>query len=122
MTDIKCLDSSAWLEYYLNAHPTITALVDKGGLLYTSSLSFFEIKKKLLKSKKDFKELLQFIKERSIIIVPGAIICEKAADVAIELQLAAIDALIYTTATMSNAELITADNDFRKLENVKIIS
>ncbi len=122
MTDIKCVDSSAWLAYYLGSSPEAKEIIDKESLLITSSLCLFEIKKKLLTIKSDSEKILNFIKERSIIIVPDIDIAEKAADTAIARKLGAMDAIIYTTARAKDAELITGDNDFRGLEHIKIIS
>ena len=122
MTDIKCLDSSAWLEYFAGQSPEVKELVESGGLIVTSSLTLFEVKKKLLKLKKDYKELLNIIKQRGTIIVPGVVISEKASEISIEKKLAAVDSLIYTTSLVSGAELITFDNDFKGLVGVKIIT
>lgn len=122
MIDIKCLDSSAWLAYHFGQSSYIRELIDKGGLIVTSSISLFEIKKKLMSMKKDFIGLMQLIKERSVIIMPGIDIVEMAAEIAIEKKLGAIDSLIYATSLISNAELVTGDNDFRGLEKVKLIS
>ncbi|MEK6867662.1 MAG: PIN domain-containing protein [Nanoarchaeota archaeon] len=122
MTDIKCLDSSAWLAYHFATSTEIKEIIDKEGLIITSSLCLFEIKKKLLMVKQDWREFLKFIKERSGIIVPEIEITENAAQIAVDKKLGAMDALIYATAQIKNAELITGDNDFRGLEKVRIIS
>lgn len=122
MTDIKCLDSSAWLAYYFGTSEEIKPIIEKEGLLITSALSLFEVKKRLLVLKQDPKVLLDFIKERSGIIIPDMEITEKAAEISVEKKLGAMDALIYATAQLKNAELITGDNDFRGLEKVRIIS
>ncbi len=121
-TDIKCLDSSAWLAYYFGQNLLVKELVDGGALIITSSLSLFEIKKRLITLKKDFQLLLNFIKERSELVTPTAEIAESAADFALQKKLGAMDALIYATSQAHNAELITGDNDFRNLEKVIVIS
>lgn len=118
---IKCIDSSAWLAYYLEPKPEIIKIIEGGELVVTSSLTLFEVKKKLLKVEKDPEELIDMIKQRGMIIVPGIMLSEKAADISFEKNLAAIDALIYTTSLIFEAELITGDNHFRELEKVKII-
>ena len=122
MIAIKCLDSSAWLAYYLNENSELKMIIDHSSLIVTSSLSLFEIKKRLLSLKKETKPLLEFIKSRSEIVLPKISITEKAAELAIEKKLGAMDALIYTTSLLHQAELITGDNDFRGLEKVTIIS
>jgi len=75
-----------------------------------------------LSAKQDPKIFLDFIKERSGIIISDIEIAEKAAEIAFDKKLGAMDALIYATAQIKNAELITGDNDFRGLERVRIIS
>ena len=122
MTDIKCLDSSAWLAYHFATSTEIKEIIDKEGMIITSSLCLFEIKKKLLLLKQEWQQFLKFVKERSSIIIPEIEIVEKAAQVAVDKKLGAMDALIYATALLKDAELITGDNDFRGLEKVRIIS
>ncbi|MEK6845963.1 MAG: hypothetical protein AABY26_04335, partial [Nanoarchaeota archaeon] len=77
MTDTKCLDSSAWLAYYFAESDEIKLIVESTFPLITSTLSLFEIKKRLLLLKKEPEELLAFIKHRSMIITPDTIIAEK---------------------------------------------
>ena len=125
MTDskinIKCLDSSAWLFYYFNESAEMIKIVDEEGFIITSSLSLFEVKKRLLVLKKDYEIFLNFIKERGVIIAPGILIAEDAANISYDNKLPAIDALIYATSKSCNAELITGDNDFRGMDGVRII-
>lgn len=116
------MDSSAWLGYYFAQFLLVKEIVEGENILLTSSLSLFEIKKKLLSLKKDPVILLQFIKERSEIIEPSIEIAEKAAEIAIQEKLAAIDSLIFTTAFLHNAQLITADNDFKQCPNILFLS
>ncbi len=122
MIGIKCLDSSVWLSYYFSHNLEARKIIDGEGLILTSSLSLFEVKKRLLSLKIDSSQILALIKERSVIIMPTVNISEKAAEIAMQKKLGAIDSLIYTTSQMHNAELVSGDNDFRDLENVKIIS
>ncbi|MDP1694777.1 MAG: PIN domain-containing protein [Candidatus Woesearchaeota archaeon] len=122
MTDIKCFDSSAWLSYYFSQNSAVKSMIDSHGLILTSSLSLFEIKKRMLNLKKDPEPLLIFMKQRSVIIMPTIEINEKAAEIAVKNKLGAMDSLIYTTSLMHEAELVTGDNDFRNIDNVKIIS
>lgn len=119
--DIKCLDSSAWLAYYFGENNDVKQIIEEGSLVITSSLSLFEIKKRLATLKKDFELFIDFVKKRSVIVAPGILIAEKAADIAFDKKLGAVDSLIYATSLISNAELITGDNDFRNLEKVKIV-
>lgn len=121
LTGIELVDSSAWLAYYFGESDEVKNIIDSDALLLTSSLSLFEIRKKLLKLNKDPIAVLNFIKQRSGIIVPTIRIVEKAADIAIDKKLGAIDAMIYTSARLNNARLLTCDNDFRELEYATIV-
>ena len=121
MTDIKFLDSSVWLSYYFAESQEAKDIIEGSRLVLTSSLCLFEIKKKLLSLKKDFKSFIDFIKQRSAISLPSVPIVEKAAHLAHDKKLGAMDALIYSSALLSDAELVTKDNDFRDLEQVKIL-
>ena len=79
MIDIKCMDSSAWLAYYFAGSIEAKEVVEGEFTLITSILSLFEIKKRLLTLHKNPQELLDFIKQRSGLIVPNMEIVEKAA-------------------------------------------
>jgi len=119
---IKCLDSSAWLAYYFGDSLFVKELVEKGEYtIVTSSLTLFEIKKRLLKLKKDAHPFLSLVKQRGSIIVPATAIAERAAQLAVEKKLGAMDALIYASALATSSELITQDSDFCGLEGVQVI-
>ena len=122
VSKIICLDSSAWLAYYFAENNEVKEIVDGSVLVMTSSLCLFEVKKRLLILKKDFKVLLDFIKQRGEIVFPDVVIVERAAEFAVEKKLGAMDALIYATSVGCRAKLISGDNDFRGLEGVRIIS
>ena len=79
------------------------------------------MKKKFLSLKKESEKFLDFVKNRSTIIMLTTEIAEHAAEIALHKKLGAVDVLIYATSMLSQAELITADNDFRGLEKVRII-
>lgn len=92
--------------------------------VYASALSLFEVKRKLLKecAKKDFIErCIELMITSSIIIEVDEQVSLAAADYAEKFKLPAADAIIYTTALLHACTLITFDNDFRNLENVKVL-
>lgn len=122
VTGISCLDSSVWLAYYFAESKEIKDIIDSTSPLITSTLSLFEIKKRLITLKKETDELLTFIKHRSRIIPLDSNIAEKAVELALKHKLGTVDALIYATSILHEAKLVTGDNDFRGLEEVKIIS
>jgi predicted nucleic acid-binding protein len=122
VTDSKLLDSSVWIEYLISNE--LSNLIESESHFALSSLSIFEIKKKFLKDKiekEKIKEIIKFVKNKSIIILPNSEISEKAAELSLQYNLGAIDALIYATSLVNNSELLTLDNDFRDLEKVKVL-
>ena len=123
MTDSELFDSTIWLDYLIKG--SFKEKIEQEDIFRLSSLSLFEIKRKLLKNKqlkkKEIDEKISFVKRKSIIINIDANIAEKASEIAEEKNLGAADALIYATAILNNAILLTLDNDFRNLSNVKIL-
>ena len=123
MADSKLIDSSIWIDYFFNGKHS--EIIDSGELLLLSSLSIFEIKNKLKKSKvDDFKieRSLELIKKRSLIIEVNLEIAEKAVEFSIKNNLSIVDALIYTSAILNQAKLLTLDNDFRGLKDTMVLS
>ncbi|MEK6932647.1 MAG: PIN domain-containing protein [Nanoarchaeota archaeon] len=124
MTDSKLLDSSVWLAYFYAENNEIKSIVESNIILLTSSISLFEVKNKLIKDKTDsikIQNSVDFIKQRSLIIDVGAEIAEEAVEIAKKNKLPIIESLIYASSLKNNSELITLDNEFRDLDNVKIL-
>lgn len=118
------LDSSAWLAYFLAENQEVKDLVEQELFIFTATISIFEIKRKLVRdsySSLQIEKTITFIKNRSIFVELTLELIEEAASISVEKNLAAIDALVYTSARKNNALLVTGDNDFRQLEQVKII-
>ena len=118
----KLLDTSIWLSYLLDS--LYQELIESKKTIFISPLSIFEIKKKLFNKKvpdNEIKEKVAFIKERTISISVDNNIAEKAAQLANENKMPAIDSLIYATSFVNNCILITRDNDFRNLRNVQVL-
>lgn len=124
MTDSELFDSTIWLDYLIKG--SFKEKIEQEDIFSLSSFSLFEIKRKLLKIKElkktEIKEKMGYIKSKSLIISIDEKIAEKSAEIAEEKGLGAADAIIYTTAILNNAILLTLDNDFRNLANVKIMT
>ncbi len=125
MSEHVLLDSSAWLGYLLNAHSRVTALVDSEACIkFTSALSLFEVKKKMLKvgiRNRRIEDALYFIKAKSSVVPADGDLCEQAAADCIGNGLHATDAIIYRTARNNSAKLVTRDYDFRGLDGVELL-
>jgi predicted nucleic acid-binding protein len=123
MTDYF-FDSSAWLEYFHNANEKARNLIEApSNSLFSSTLTLFEIRKKLTKEfgEKKATTAISFVKAKATTVMPNDEICEKAAVDSLEKKLHTIDAIIYRSALENKAILLTADNDFRKLPSVEMI-
>ena len=134
MTEISnyFIDSSAWIAYFFGQNPKTKNFLENIApnftqpprIIYTSSISLYEVKKKFLKSGFTVFEsikALEVMKSKSVIIDITESICEKSAEISISHSLCLADALIYTSAKNQKATLITLDNDFRELEGVELI-
>lgn len=122
MTEYSLIDSSVWIDYLVNGKNK--DLIEKEEKLLIASISLIEIKKKLFKLKIPNKEIIEkinYIKKHSIIINLDEKIADKASQYVTEQALPIADSIVYASAILNNALLITLDNDFRELNNVKII-
>ena len=75
----------------------------------------------VLRLKKNPDELLDFVKKRSAVSVPSISVVESAAELSVKYGLSSMDALLYTSAILNNAQFITGDNDFRAVDDVIVI-
>ena len=119
------IDSSAWLSYFLAENDLSKKFIEDGNyLLMTSVLSIFEIKRKMLIKKinqQKIEESLKFIKIRSLLIDSNEKICNKAVEISLKHNLHTVDSLIYCSAILNNATLVTGDKHFEGLENAFIL-
>ena len=118
------LDSSAWLSYFFAENEELKGIIDSGSVLFTSVISLFEIKRKLIKEKIDMNKIhsiLSYIKEKSIIVRIEQDVCEKAAEISIKEKLHTTDSLIYTSSVFNNCIFVTGDQDFKNIKEVLLI-
>jgi len=121
MTEYNLIDSSLWIDYLINGNHK--ELIEKEEKLLLATISLIEIKKKLSKLKIPNKEIsskIDYIKKQSILINLDEKIAEKASEIVIENNLPIADSIVYASAISNDAILLTLDNDFRGLNNVKI--
>ncbi|HLD04321.1 MAG TPA: PIN domain-containing protein [Candidatus Nanoarchaeia archaeon] len=117
------VDSSVWIDYLLAESERAKDIL-KSAKVFTSALTLFEVKKKMLQKKlspEDVHTAISIMAKRGPLLVPTTEICNLAAELSIIHNLAAMDALIYATAQHHKLILVTGDNDFRKLKDVKIL-
>ncbi len=126
MTNTKLfIDSSIWLEYFLHTDELVGELLDSNeGRLLTSIVCFHEVSRKLIRltsNESYIKEVLRFMRENSITVSLNEDIAVKSAEMSVKHRLASMDSIIYQSALVSNALLMTADNDFRGLPNAQVV-
>ncbi len=118
------LDSSAWISYFLAAHESIKNIVENPNALFTSVISIFEIKRKLLRDsfeESKIKDVISCILEKSIIVKLDPPICKNAAEFSLKHKLPAIDSLIYASSMSINCILVTGDAHFKNLNRIMML-
>ena len=126
MTDSKFFfDTSTWISHLDSSEGgQIRDIVMSNATIYTSVLTLFEVKRKLLKDTlhiEKIDEAINNILTRSILIEISPEISLSASEYSFQKKLGAIDAIIYASSQIHSCTLITFDNDFRDLENVKVL-
>lgn len=126
MTEPKVLvDSSIWLAYFLASAEGVKNIIDSPEtMLYTSTVTLHEVKRKLLKmdyTSRQAEKVIQFIRENSIVIpVDDRIALESVAH-CLKNKLHTIDSIIYETAIQNNCKLVTADKDFKNMKDAVLM-
>ena len=119
------VDSSGWLEYLTadTKKPLFEPyLVDAKKTLIVPTIVLYEVRKKLLverqKTAADW-----FVSEalRHIVVPLDERIALDAPNYSIQFRIALADAIIYTTAVVENARLVTGDAHFANLPNVTVL-
>ncbi|MBX7147627.1 type II toxin-antitoxin system VapC family toxin [bacterium] len=118
------LDSSVWIEILLGSKTGEKAkhYLKTPKNLYVPSLVLYEVYKKIKKTLDEEKAFyaVSLMKKGSVVDLNEGLAIE-AADLALKYDLAMADAIVYGTAQVSEARLVTADYDFHGLPNVDIL-
>jgi toxin FitB len=118
---MKVIDSSGWIELFMNgplAEPYAEHLTDLGKIM-TPTLVIYEVYKKLKKELGEEMALIASAQMEKTRIVPlSTAIAYRAADLSIQYRLATADSMVYATADLNDAQLITSDADFKDLPSV----
>lgn len=116
-------DSSAWIEYFAGTKLgfKVKDIIDREDLIYTPSIGLLEIKHKYQRENKKWKNRIEFICDRSLIIDLNSEISLFAADFKNKFSLYSIDAIIYASAQKMKSKLVTKDNHFKNLKDVYML-
>lgn len=120
---MQVFDSFAWFEYFFGTQrgEKIKKIIDSGASITTSAVTLYEIKNKLMRENKKWKDCIDYVLKRSIVKNLSSEIALLAADLKHEKKLGASDAFIYATAVHCKAKLVTGDKQLQHLENVEFI-
>ena len=120
------IDSNLWIEY-LNGTPLgkkASEFIEGNERVVISAINLAEVFRHVLSKKKraDAEKAKEILLQYSFSIAVTTNIAIEAATLKVEKSMGLADAIIYATAKQENAQIITADNDFRGQENVLILS
>lgn len=119
------IDSNIWIDYF-----QASAIGKKAGeyieskeKIVISTLNIAEVYRQILskRDKQDAEKAVDILQQFSFVIPVTTEVAKKAAILKHEKKLGLADAIIYATAEQEHATLITADNDFRHMQNVIIV-
>ncbi|MBI5002607.1 type II toxin-antitoxin system VapC family toxin [Candidatus Woesearchaeota archaeon] len=120
------IDSNLWIEYFSGSllGKKVQALIEGEEKIMISTINIAEIYRHVLskRNKADAERANEILLQYSFSIPVTNEIAKAAAILKHEKKVGLADAIIYATATQENAQVITADNDFRGFENTQIIS
>jgi predicted nucleic acid-binding protein len=115
------VDSSGWIEYFIDgpAAGSFAKYLANPAEILTPTLVLFEVYKIVRRERGEEQALVAAAKLQQTRLVPlTATIALTAADLGLEHRLALADSVVYATATVHEAELVTGDEDFKGLPHV----
>lgn len=118
------VDSSGWIEYFSAGSKSAQyeKYISHAEKIILPSVVLFEVYRKIKKVRGEEDALFVITQMQKCSQIPfDAHIALQAADLSLRHSLAMADAIVYATAQIHKVELITSDNDFRKLPDVVVI-
>jgi predicted nucleic acid-binding protein len=124
------LDSYAWIEYFMGSKKgeAVKAIIENSEEKITPTICLAEVYAKTLKV--ESQELAEtqkaFIKEKSALVFLEESIAVESARINVRLKKeidgwGLADSIVYATAIVKKAEVVTGDEHFKKLPNVLFI-
>ncbi len=122
---MNLVDSSGWIHYFMNGSlaKSYAEYLSKTKELVTPTVVLYEVYKKLKSELSEEGALMAAAQMEKTVLAPlSESIAYHAADLALEHKLAMADAIVYATADVYKAKLITSDSDFKRLPQVTYIN
>lgn len=124
------IDSYAWIEYFMGTKTgeNVKTIIENSEEKITPSICLAEVYAKTLKveNQEIAEKQKAFIKEKSALVPLDESIAVESAKVQVRLKKeidgwGLADSIVYATAIVKKAEVVTGDEHFRKLKNVLFI-
>ncbi|MFW6156028.1 MAG: type II toxin-antitoxin system VapC family toxin [Armatimonadota bacterium] len=119
------MDSSGWIDLLVNG-PRAGAFrkrIDEADDVLVPALVIFEVGRFMLRQRPQVEALATVARLRQYNVAPlDAGIAVEAADLSLQHDLPMADALIYATAVVHSAILVTADTHFQDMPGVEYIA
>ena len=124
------IDSYAWLEYFMGTKvgERVKEIIENSEEKVTPTICLAEVYAKTLKVEDQqlAEKQKAFIKEKSAIVFLDEMIAVEAAKVLVNNKKeidgwGMVDSIVYATAIVKKADVVTGDEHFRKLKNVLLI-
>ena len=121
---MNVVDSSGWLEYFINGKNAafFAPIIENAAEVVVPTISLFEVFKRVLieKDRDDALEAIALMKEGHVVDLDDNLALS-AAELSYEMQLTLADSIILATARANDAVLWTQDAHFKSIEGVKYI-
>jgi predicted nucleic acid-binding protein len=119
------VDSSGWLEY-LTADTKRALfepyLLDKKKILIVPTIVMYEVRKVLLvQQQKNAADWFTSEAMRHTVVPLDETIASSAATNSVQMKMPMADAIIYTTALVENAKIVTSDRHFNNIPNALVL-
>lgn len=123
---MKLVDSYGWIEYFSDGPmakkyaPYIEDVNENNTV--TPTVVVYEVYKRLKKEKGEQVALEAYAQiTRSKLVPLDEDLALRAADISLKTGLAMADSIIYTTARVYSAEIVTSDRDLKGLDGIRFI-
>lgn len=121
---MRVVDTSAWLEY-MSGSPTgqlVAAELPARSAWLVPTIVQLEMTKFLLRTAEEhLAEDVAAFSQKCIVVPLDTDIALAAAEISLRCKLATADAIIYATAQLFEADLLTCDAHFKELDGVRYV-
>jgi predicted nucleic acid-binding protein len=121
---VKVVDSCGWIEYFTDGAlaEAYSRAVKRNADLLVPTVTLFEVYKKIKRDRGEEMALIAVARMKQGRIAPlDEAVALHAADLGLRHALPMADSIVYATARLSGALLVTSDGHFRGLQGVSFI-